>query len=930
MKKGKDKEKKAPISMPRHKYKCVLPLAFVFVLLFILAFAAMCPTASAGGYCDGCPFDNFYDGTLHGGVYFDCKGWYQKGSHITQTETFENVPDGRQIVRFYPGIWTGSPTSGADIDFSITINGNPTHSFTYNNGGRSACSNDPSCDIIPTPAGCTVRETGCGCDDVRYNNAAPEIVTGSNTITFYTSEQIYQFALLTVYENENMPEIQYWIKEGHEYPDEGIPYHVYFDETANTGKIYLGSLKSAEYWNYGYPHLLGFPELNGYDIGGPDVKYSNTYDNIFYGWLNIPADYVTAPSNVFKYEGFDNARLMAAVLVLNYYDPSNLTVTDISPESLIANWNNAINAEIVNYGKTARFFNVTLKANNEVVDVRRVENLGEGENRTVKLFWKPSATGPYVLNVTADVENVVLETDETNNAKTLNVEVTTANPPAWQSQSSNVSSIPNGGAIELRAQGIADVGLEKAILCTDETGTWENITDGRYGSPLNMASYCNYSITHTTESDWNKQTKENLIISDGDVRLGQYGAGSENLARDKTCYASSEGYYPKEKANDGYHDTGWLSATGDMPCWWYVDLGDVKDVNKINLYGNTYSTPLLYKILISNDGTTWTEKIVKYSTATEDVPDIYTERGWSCRYINVTVTKNDYGGGDGQTWGGFAELEAYPPLGYKSNGILTSKTIQTSNPIVSVIPTWNSDTPAGTSFSVKISVDDGATWNTAVDGEKLTWDYNMHNRKLKYKVLFATTDVTKTPVLHDITLNYRTKDPVESEWLWSKFTWHNSSVMDKTVGWKMYYEDMLGQTNCTVVKTFEVGGGGVPNVVVTVHNTSFGNMLAGDSTEINISLTLNNTGTAAATIDAVFKTNVGAVYGLLNGTSSNIIPGNNFELGQDTDEKALTNSTTKTFISTLPAGATVDYDAILTVPAGQAADDYSGIVELSW
>lgn len=122
---------------------------------------------------------------------------------------------------------------------------------------------------------------------------------------------------------------------------------------------------------------------------------------------------------------------------------------------------------------------------------------------------------------------------------------------------------------------------------------------------------------------------------------------------------------------------------------------------------------------------------------------------------------------------------------------------------------------------------------------------------------------------------------------------------------------------------------GVENVVVTVHNTSFGNMLAGDTAEIYISLTLNNTGDAPADIYAVFKTNVSEIYGL-NGTVSNIIPGDNFELGPDTNETALTNTTTKTFISTVAAGATVDYDAILIVPAGQAADDYSGIVELSW
>jgi len=118
-----------------------------------------------------------------------------------------------------------------------------------------------------------------------------------------------------------------------------------------------------------------------------------------------------------------------------------------------------------------------------------------------------------------------------------------------------------------------------------------------------------------------------------------------------------------------------------------------------------------------------------------------------------------------------------------------------------------------------------------------------------------------------------------------------------------------------------------PNVVVTVNYASFGTMLAGNRQELNVSLTLNNTGAASAAIKAVFKTNVTGTYGL-KGTGENIISGTNFELGLDGDEKALTNTTDTTFISIIPAGVEVTYAANLVVPAGQAADDYSGIVEL--
>lgn len=137
----------------------------------------------------------------------------------------------------------------------------------------------------------------------------------------------------------------------------------------------------------------------------------------------------------------------------------------------------------------------------------------------------------------------------------------------------------------------------------------------------------------------------------------------------------------------------------------------------------------------------------------------------------------------------------------------------------------------------------------------------------------------------------------------------------------------IAVSHSVVNGTFTCEASPAPNVVVTVNNASFGTMLAGNRQELNVSLTLNNTGTVDANITAVFKTDVSSVYGL-NGTGENIIQGTNFELGPDGDEKALTNTTAKTVISTILAGETVDYDAILAVPAGQAADDYRGIVEL--
>lgn len=121
---------------------------------------------------------------------------------------------------------------------------------------------------------------------------------------------------------------------------------------------------------------------------------------------------------------------------------------------------------------------------------------------------------------------------------------------------------------------------------------------------------------------------------------------------------------------------------------------------------------------------------------------------------------------------------------------------------------------------------------------------------------------------------------------------------------------------------------GAANVVVTQNDVSFGNINKGDTAEILTSLTLENTGDAPASIEAKFITSSGATYGLINAT--NVIGGSNFSIGPDGSETALDNGDISTSISTLAPGATVDYDAILYVPAAQVDGDYLGTVQITW
>jgi predicted CxxxxCH...CXXCH cytochrome family protein len=76
------------------------------------------------------------------------------------------------------------------------------------------------------------------------------------------------------------------------------------------------------------------------------------------------------------------------------------------------------------------------------------------------------------------------------------------NPPTWRNQMQNVSTINVSGAVNLSAQGNDDNGLWQAYLETNESGgTWANITDGTYGSPITLNNVTSWTWTNFTWSN---------------------------------------------------------------------------------------------------------------------------------------------------------------------------------------------------------------------------------------------------------------------------------------------------------------------------------------------------------------------------------------------------------------------------------------------
>ena len=80
-------------------------------------------------------------------------------------------------------------------------------------------------------------------------------------------------------------------------------------------------------------------------------------------------------------------------------------------------------------------------------------------------------------------------------------------PPTWQNLGSNTTTPLAGASVLLYAQGKDETALNYAVLSTNESGTWENITDGRYGSPMDMSD--------ATDWTWSNFTWQNASVPAG-------------------------------------------------------------------------------------------------------------------------------------------------------------------------------------------------------------------------------------------------------------------------------------------------------------------------------------------------------------------------------------------------------------------------------
>ena len=118
---------------------------------------------------------------------------------------------------------------------------------------------------------------------------------------------------------------------------------------------------------------------------------------------------------------------------------------------------------------------------------------------------------------------------------------------------------------------------------------------------------------------------------------------------------------------------------------------------------------------------------------------------------------------------------------------------------------------------------------------------------------------------------------------------------------------------------------GGQNTVIQSSNGAFCSIPPGSSATISPSVVLNNTGDAAAKVEARFTTNVSGLFGMLSG--SNVLNASKFEIGPTGSLVALNDDGIDVQVATAPVGIT-NLDAKLSVPALQAPGEYSGTVIL--
>ena len=136
------------------------------------------------------------------------------------------------------------------------------------------------------------------------------------------------------------------------------------------------------------------------------------------------------------------------------------------------------------------------------------------------------------------------------------------------------------------------------------------------------------------DAEVNPDELEPITGSDVD---GSIFEATENIAKDCSVVASSEKNYKAANVTDGKLGTRWESEWNVDPQWLYVDLGSVKNINKVGFsWEGAYAKR--YYVQISNNATDWKTVAAVKATSAKTV-QITLDKTYSARYVRMYGTR---------------------------------------------------------------------------------------------------------------------------------------------------------------------------------------------------------------------------------------------------------------------------------------------------
>ena len=136
------------------------------------------------------------------------------------------------------------------------------------------------------------------------------------------------------------------------------------------------------------------------------------------------------------------------------------------------------------------------------------------------------------------------------------------------------------------------------------------------------------------DAEVNPDELEPITGSDVD---GSIFEATENIAKDCSVVASSEKNDKAANVTDGKLGTRWESEWNVDPQWLYVDLGSVKNINKVGFsWEGAYAKR--YYVQISNNATDWKTVAAVKATSAKTV-QITLDKTYSARYVRMYGTR---------------------------------------------------------------------------------------------------------------------------------------------------------------------------------------------------------------------------------------------------------------------------------------------------